>query len=198
MDPESAALTRGAVRQVLGKKQESEKSRLASHEKRFGVTWFDLHAYKDRMTYPGLPTMMASEELPKEISLCDADYRGLDRCLTQGRLHEVPSQPYARMQICKPHWIRFVKCVNRRDDLVLRAIKKWEHDYCSALDDASRQEYFDDLDTKKRYFLYAASHTSDAGKRSRLEANAQHCAIRQASLLRHEDEMSSNGAGVPA
>lgn len=36
---------------------------------------------EDRMTFPILPTMMAVEELPKDISLCDAAFRSLDRCI---------------------------------------------------------------------------------------------------------------------
>mmetsp|Transcript_29083 Transcript_29083/g.66902 ORF Transcript_29083/g.66902 Transcript_29083/m.66902 type:complete len:188 (+) Transcript_29083:79-642(+) len=183
MDPQSAEITRGAVKQVLGKKQESEKSKLSSYEKRFGIGWFDMHSYKDKMAYPVLPTMMSMEELPQDISFCDVAYRGLDRCLVQGRLHEDPKQPYARMVDCRPHWSKFCKCVRRRDERVLRGIKEWERHYCAALDDASKEDYFEDLDTKKRYFLYAASHTADVARRRRFETNAQHCAIRQQSLL---------------
>mmetsp|Transcript_69332 Transcript_69332/g.129535 ORF Transcript_69332/g.129535 Transcript_69332/m.129535 type:complete len:188 (-) Transcript_69332:37-600(-) len=182
MDPQSAEITRGAVKQVLGKKQESEKSKLSTYEKRFGFTWYDLHAYKDKMAYPVLPPMMSTEELPKDISFCEEPFRGLDRCIINGKTHERPTQPYARMCDCKPHWSKFVKCIRKRDDKVLKSIKEWESDYCAALDSASREEYFEDLDTKKRYFLYAASHTADPARRQRLETNAQHCAIRQASL----------------
>mmetsp|Transcript_100056 Transcript_100056/g.173693 ORF Transcript_100056/g.173693 Transcript_100056/m.173693 type:complete len:195 (-) Transcript_100056:35-619(-) len=182
-DIENAAPSKGVTKRVWGKLQEPEKSRLASAEKRFGVSWKELHAYKDKMIYPVLPTMMAVEELPKDISLCESVYRGLDRCLEQGMSYESPSQPYARMQICKPHWIRFNKCVRRRDDLILRNVKKWERSYYSTLDGASKSEYLDDLDTKMRYFLYAASHTLDEQKKKKLEVQAQHCAERQATLL---------------
>lgn len=182
-DIENAAPSKGVTKRVWGKLQEPEKSRLASAEKRFGVSWKELHGYKDKMIYPVLPTMMAVEELPKDISLCESWYRGLDRCLEQGMSYENPSQPYARMQICKPHWIRFNKCVRRRDDLILRSVKKWERGYYSTLDMASKSEYLDDLDTKMRYFLYAASHTLDEQKKKKLEVQAQHCAERQATLL---------------
>ncbi|CAK0839604.1 unnamed protein product [Prorocentrum cordatum] len=51
----------------LPEEAEAEKSRLHSAEKRFGVVWDDLHAYKeDRMLYPTLPVMMSVDELPKE------------------------------------------------------------------------------------------------------------------------------------
>lgn len=175
--------TKGVTKRIWGRLQEPEKSRLASAEKRYGVTWNELHAYKDKMVFPQLPVMMAVEELPKDISLCETVYRGLDRCLEQGMTHENPGQPYARMQVCKPHWIRFNKCVKRRDDLIMRSVQKWEKDYYFSLNGESKGDYVDDLDTKMRYFLYAASHTLDDQKKKRLEGNAQQCAMRQASLL---------------
>merc|ERR1719266_2447812 len=79
---------------------------------------------------------------------------------------ETASQPYARMQVCKPHWIKFNRCVKRRDELILRSVRKWESEYFSALDEPSRKEYVDDLDTKMRYFLYAASRTPDDAKKN--------------------------------
>mmetsp|Transcript_23297 Transcript_23297/g.65851 ORF Transcript_23297/g.65851 Transcript_23297/m.65851 type:complete len:202 (+) Transcript_23297:97-702(+) len=195
-DGERETSTKGATVRVWGKQQEPEKSRLASAEKRYGLTWQELHAYKDRMLFPQLPTVMGVEELPKDISLCNTVFRGLDRCLTQMTLNENPNQPYARMQICKPHWLRFVKCVKRRDELIMRSVKGWERRYYTTLDDPSRTEYMDDIDTKMRYFLYAASHTNDGQRKSRLELNAQHCALRQASLLnpRQPIEESSSGS----
>eukprot|EP00405_Crypthecodinium_cohnii_P009043 CAMPEP_0206432424 /NCGR_PEP_ID=MMETSP0324_2-20121206/7924_1 /ASSEMBLY_ACC=CAM_ASM_000836 /TAXON_ID=2866 /ORGANISM="Crypthecodinium cohnii, Strain Seligo" /LENGTH=199 /DNA_ID=CAMNT_0053898485 /DNA_START=65 /DNA_END=664 /DNA_ORIENTATION=- len=176
--------TKGATVRVWGRQQEPEKSRLTSAEKRYGLTWDELHAYKDRMLFPQLPTCMGVEELSKDISLCDSVFRGLDRCLTQGTIHEDDRFPYARMQICKPHWIKFNRCVNRRDELIMRNIKSWEKAYVANLDPASRSEYVDDIDSKMRYFLYAAANTGDAQHRARLEMNAQHCAIRQASLMK--------------
>mmetsp|Transcript_44835 Transcript_44835/g.124762 ORF Transcript_44835/g.124762 Transcript_44835/m.124762 type:complete len:202 (-) Transcript_44835:256-861(-) len=195
MDGDSAAGTKGKVNRVFGRQQEPEKSRLATAEKRFGLTWHELHAYKERMLYPVLPTCMAVDELPKDISLCETSFRGLDRCIVQGRIHESTEHPYARMQICKPHWIKFAKCTKRRDELILRSVRKWERDYYSALDDPSRQEYMEDIDTKMRYFLYAASHTDDEGKRNRLEVNAQHCAMRQASLLNPRMSLDADADG---
>eukprot|EP00927_Polykrikos_kofoidii_P032382 TRINITY_DN27605_c0_g1_i1.p1 TRINITY_DN27605_c0_g1~~TRINITY_DN27605_c0_g1_i1.p1 ORF type:complete len:201 (+),score=31.26 TRINITY_DN27605_c0_g1_i1:132-734(+) len=188
---------KGAVTRIWGKLQEPEKSRLASAEKRFGLTWAELHAYKDRMAFPMLPTCMGVEELSKDISLCETTFRGLDRCLEQGMSHESPKQPYARMQICKPHWIRFAKCTKRRDELVMRSVKSWERHYYGSLDTDSQRDYLDDLDTKMRYFLYASSHTNEAQKKKRLETNAQQLAIRQASLLNpfgavHEGEVLSS------
>mmetsp|Transcript_42864 Transcript_42864/g.118521 ORF Transcript_42864/g.118521 Transcript_42864/m.118521 type:complete len:203 (-) Transcript_42864:148-756(-) len=175
--------TKGATQRVWGKLQEPEKSRLASAEKRFGLTWNELHAYKDKMAFPVLPVQMGVEELAKDITLCENVYRGLDRCLEQGMAYESASQPYARMQICKPHWIRFAKCTKRRDELIMRSVKKWERNYYSSLDEPSQKEYMEDIDTKMRYFLYAASRMLDLQKKKRLEMNAQHCAIRQMSLL---------------
>uniref|UniRef100_A0A6U6JU72 Uncharacterized protein n=1 Tax=Zooxanthella nutricula TaxID=1333877 RepID=A0A6U6JU72_9DINO len=189
------ASTKGQTTRVFGRQQEPEKSRLASAEKRFGVTWQDLHAYKDRMLFPVLPTCMGVEELPKDISLCETVFRGLDRCIVQGTLNENPGQPYARMQICKPHWIRFAKCTKRRDELIMRGIRKWEREYYGSLDDSSRTEYLEDIDTKMRYYLYAASHTNDNTKKGRLELNAQHCALRQASLLNPRTSLDE-GNGV--
>eukprot|EP00927_Polykrikos_kofoidii_P007511 TRINITY_DN13086_c0_g1_i1.p1 TRINITY_DN13086_c0_g1~~TRINITY_DN13086_c0_g1_i1.p1 ORF type:complete len:207 (+),score=45.88 TRINITY_DN13086_c0_g1_i1:114-734(+) len=174
---------KGAVTRIWGKLQEPEKSRLASAEKRFGLTWSELHAYKDRMAFPQLPTCMGVEELSPDISLCETQFRGLDRCLEQGMSHESPKQPYARMQICKPHWIRFAKCTKRRDELVMRSVKAWERNYYDSLDEESQKDYMDDLDTKMRYFLYAGSHTTEQQKKKRLEMNAQQMAVRQASLL---------------
>lgn len=174
---------KGATKRVFGKLQEPEKSRLSSAEKRYGLTWNELHGYKEKMVFPVLPVCMGVEELPKDISLCETVFRGLDRCLEQGMINENPSQPYARMQICKPHWIKFNKCVKRRDELVLRSVKRWERGYYDGMDEASQKEYIDDLDTKMRYFMYAASHASDGQKKERLEMNAQHCALRQSSLL---------------
>mmetsp|Transcript_14314 Transcript_14314/g.42603 ORF Transcript_14314/g.42603 Transcript_14314/m.42603 type:complete len:202 (+) Transcript_14314:95-700(+) len=174
---------KGAAKRVWGKVQEPEKSRLATAEKRFGVYWSELHSYKDKMLFPVLPTCMGVDELAQDIGLCETVFRGLDRCLEQGMKHESPKQPYARMQICKPHWIRFNKCIKRRDELILRSVKKWEQNYFGSLDERSRTEYVDDIDTKMRYYLYAASHTTDDAKKKRMELNAQHCAIRQASLL---------------
>ena len=70
--------------------------------------------------------------------------------LDEGIESENASHPYSRMTICKPHWrlvkessrslhwkpasgaslsavrIRFIKCVKRRDELVLRGVKRWE------------------------------------------------------------------------
>ncbi|CAJ1446901.1 unnamed protein product [Effrenium voratum] len=118
---------RGTVQKnVLGRQQEPEKARLNSAERRHGLTWTELHAYKDRMTFPVLPTMMAVDELPKDICLCDNVFRSLDRCIDKGIESENPATPYSRMQICKPHWIRFIKCVKRRDELVMRGVKRWE------------------------------------------------------------------------
>mmetsp|Transcript_36713 Transcript_36713/g.83041 ORF Transcript_36713/g.83041 Transcript_36713/m.83041 type:complete len:201 (+) Transcript_36713:108-710(+) len=195
-DPSSE---KGATQRVWGRQQEPEKSRLASSEKRFGMSWNELHAYKDKMLFPALPTCMAVEELSQDISLCETVFRGLDRCLQQGIKHEDPKQPYARMQICKPHWIRFSKCIKRRDDLILRSVRKWERGYFGTLDDRSRTEYVEDIDTKMRYYLYAASHTSDESKKSRMELNAQHCAMRQAALLnpRGSDQQEAS-AGASA
>mmetsp|Transcript_1568 Transcript_1568/g.3110 ORF Transcript_1568/g.3110 Transcript_1568/m.3110 type:complete len:197 (-) Transcript_1568:112-702(-) len=174
---------RGAVKRVLGKQQEPEKARLNSSEKRHGLTWTEFHAYKDKMVFPNLPTMMSRDELPKDICLCDTQFRGLDRCIEKGIMNEDGANPYARMQICKPHWIRFIKCVKRRDELVMRSVKKWEREYYTSLDEPSQKEYIEDIDTKMRYFMYAASHTLDLMKKQRLEVNAQHCAVRQSSLL---------------
>eukprot|EP00440_Ansanella_granifera_P013899 gb/GFBE01015101.1/.p1 GENE.gb/GFBE01015101.1/~~gb/GFBE01015101.1/.p1 ORF type:complete len:199 (+),score=38.17 gb/GFBE01015101.1/:1-597(+) len=175
---------RGAVKRVLGRQQEPEKARLNTAEKRHGLTWTELHAYKDRMVFPILPTMMGTDELPKDICLCDTVFRSLDRCIDKGVETEDPSVPYARMQICKPHWIRFIKCVKRRDELVMRGVKRWERNYYSNLDEPSQKEYVEEIDTKMRYFLYAASHTGDLQKKKRLEMNAQHCAIRQTNLMK--------------
>mmetsp|Transcript_91595 Transcript_91595/g.144787 ORF Transcript_91595/g.144787 Transcript_91595/m.144787 type:complete len:196 (+) Transcript_91595:42-629(+) len=184
VDPTAeAASKKGVTQRIWGKLQEPEKSRLVSAEKRFGMTWKELHSYKDKMVYPILPTMMAVEELPDTISLCETPYRGLDRCLEQGMAHENPGQPYARMQICKPHWIQFVKCTKRRDELIMRSVKKWERTYFDALDAQSKTEYLEDLDTKTRYFLYASSHTADTEKKRRLDLNAHQCAVRQAALI---------------
>merc|ERR1719473_595133 len=107
------------------------------------------------MSFPILPTCMGVEELPSDISLCETVFRGLDRCLDQGMRTESPAQPYARMQICKPHWIRFIKCVKRRDELILRSVTSWERTYYGDLDGRSREEYVQDLDTKMKYFMYA-------------------------------------------
>merc|ERR1719326_1135711 len=123
------------------------------------------------MTFPVLPTQMNVEELSKDIDLCETVFRGLDRCLEQGKEHENPAHPYARMQICKPHWIKFQRCAKRRDDLIMRSIKKWEGGYYSSLDEPSRDEYLEDLDTKMRYFLYASSHVQDLQKKRTLEKN---------------------------
>merc|ERR1712187_172507 len=180
--------SRGQSTRVLGKQGEAEKSRLHTAEKRHGFTWTDLHAYKDKMIYPVLPTCMGVDELDKDISLCDSQFRGLDRCLEQGMIHEKQSAPYARMQICKSHWIKFNRCVNRRDDLILRSVRKWEKTYYSSLDEESRSNYLEDIDTKMRYFLYAASHTPDSVKKERLEANAQRCAMRQSALIKPRAE----------
>mmetsp|Transcript_150659 Transcript_150659/g.419956 ORF Transcript_150659/g.419956 Transcript_150659/m.419956 type:complete len:200 (-) Transcript_150659:211-810(-) len=197
MAEDERASERGSVKRVLGRLQEPEKSRLASAEKRFGLTWNELHSYKDKMLFPVLPTCMGVDELSKDISLCETVFRGLDRCLEQGMKFESPGQPYARMQICKPHWIRFNKCVKRRDELILRSVRKWERGYFSALDERSRTEYIEDIDTKMRYFLYAASHTTDDAKKKRMELNAQHCAMRQASLLNpHTEESDAGSASV--
>mmetsp|Transcript_25927 Transcript_25927/g.67996 ORF Transcript_25927/g.67996 Transcript_25927/m.67996 type:complete len:188 (-) Transcript_25927:96-659(-) len=176
--------TKGSTVRRLGKQQEADKSKLASIEKRFGFTWKQIHSYKDMMQFPILPTCMATEEVNKDISLCESAYRGLDRCLEMGKSYENPSTPYARMQVCKPHWIKFVKCTKRRDELVMRSVKTWERHYYSSLDAPSQAEYLEDLDTKKRYFLYALSRTDDDARRDRFSLNAQHCAIRHASLLR--------------
>eukprot|EP00931_Biecheleriopsis_adriatica_P115907 TRINITY_DN91650_c0_g1_i1.p1 TRINITY_DN91650_c0_g1~~TRINITY_DN91650_c0_g1_i1.p1 ORF type:complete len:201 (-),score=41.88 TRINITY_DN91650_c0_g1_i1:102-704(-) len=184
---------RGMVKRVLGRQQEPEKARLNTAERRHGLSWTELHAYKDRMVFPALPTMMHVDELPKDITFCDSVFRSLDRCIDKGMESENPQAPYARMQVCKPHWIRFIKCVKRRDELIMRGVKKWERGYYSALDESSKQEYVEDIDTKMRYFLYAASHTSDLQKRKRLEMNAQHCQTRQANLLnprQHDEEES--------
>merc|ERR1711920_774499 len=161
---------------------------------RFGVTWNELHSYKDKMLFPVLPTCMGVDELSKDISLCETVFRGLDRCLEQGMVNENPAEPYARMQICKPHWIKFNRCVKRRDELILRSVRRWERGYCSSMDGSSFQEYLDDIDTKMRYFLYAANHTSDDAKKKRLENNAQHCALRQASLLSMDGEDSTSAS----
>eukprot|EP00930_Biecheleria_cincta_P027085 TRINITY_DN19027_c0_g1_i2.p1 TRINITY_DN19027_c0_g1~~TRINITY_DN19027_c0_g1_i2.p1 ORF type:complete len:199 (+),score=28.14 TRINITY_DN19027_c0_g1_i2:68-664(+) len=188
---------RGEVKRVFGKQQEPEKARLNTAEKRHGLTWTELHAYKDRMLFPILPTMMGVDELPKDISLCDNPFRGLDRCIDKGMESEDPAQPYARMQICKPHWIKFIKCVKRRDELVMRGIKRWERTYYDSLDEPSMKEYLEDIDTKMRYFLYASSHTMDQQKRKRLEMNAQHCAVRHANLInRHRTEHEETGSVV--
>eukprot|EP00929_Paragymnodinium_shiwhaense_P081028 TRINITY_DN42310_c0_g1_i1.p1 TRINITY_DN42310_c0_g1~~TRINITY_DN42310_c0_g1_i1.p1 ORF type:complete len:200 (-),score=66.91 TRINITY_DN42310_c0_g1_i1:161-760(-) len=189
---------KGAVQRVWGRLQEPEKSRLASAEKRFGLTWNELHAYKDKMAFPLLPTQMGVEELAKDISLCETVFRGLDRCLEQGMSHEHPKQPYARMQICKPHWIQFNKCTNRRDDLIMRSVTKWETNYYSSLDKPSRSEYMEDLDTKMRYYLYAASHTQDLQKKKRLEVHAQHMALRQANLLKPPAAAQASGGATVA
>ena len=37
---------KGATKRVMGKVQEAERSRLATAEKRFGMTWNELHSYK--------------------------------------------------------------------------------------------------------------------------------------------------------
>ncbi|CAJ1340145.1 unnamed protein product, partial [Effrenium voratum] len=183
---------RGTVQKnVLGRQQEPEKARLNSAERRHGLTWTELHAYKDRMTFPVLPTMMAVDELPKDICLCDNVFRSLDRCIDKGIESENPATPYSRMQICKPHWIRFIKCVKRRDELVMRGVKRWERSYYSSLDQPSQKEYLEDIDTKMRYFMYAASHSKDGEKKKRLEMNAQHCAIRHSNLLKPETEAPS-------
>ncbi|CAK8988466.1 unnamed protein product [Durusdinium trenchii] len=182
---------RGTVKRVLGRQQEPEKARLNSAEKRHGLTWTEMHAYKDRMTFPILPTMMGVEELPKDISLCDTVFRSLDRCIDKGIENENANHPYSRMTICKPHWIRFIKCVKRRDELVLRGVKRWERSYYSSLDEPSQSEYLEDISTKMRYFLYAASHTKDLEKKKRLETNAQHCAIRHSNLLKPQAEDTS-------
>eukprot|EP00439_Symbiodinium_sp_Y106_P054363 s4062_g7.t1 len=196
LERESDSGERGAVKRVLGRQQEPEKARLNSAEKRHGLTWTELHGYKDRMLFPILPTMMGVEELPKDICLCDNVFRSLDRCIDKGIESEKADTPYARMQICKPHWIRFIKCVKRRDELVLRGVKRWERNYYGSLDEPSQKEYMEDIDTKMRYFLYAASHSKDVQKKKRLEMNAQHCAIRQSNLLKSPEDAVEGPTGV--
>lgn len=166
----------------FGKVQVAERNTLTHAEKRYGVTWSELNAYKDKMCYPVLPPMMPPDAISRQTSLCETVFRGLDRCMEQGLRSENPSQPYARMQICKPHWIRFIKCVKRRDEEVLKDIRHWERWHVGRLEPKERERYMEDIDIKAKYFQYAAAQTTDEERRKRLELNAQHCARRQKAL----------------
>merc|ERR1719230_1023880 len=132
--------------------------------------------------------MMPEEALNPHISLCDIPFRGLDRCMEQGVRYENPGQPYARMQICKPHWIRFNKCVARRDEEVLREIRHWEKWHVGRLEPKERDRYVEDIDVKAQYLQYAASQTTDDERKKRFEKDAMHCARRKKTLERFREE----------
>lgn len=170
----------------FGKVKVAEKSTLSSAEKRYGVTWAELHSYKDKMAYPTLPRSMPVDAFPTGIDFCDNQFRGLDRCIENGIRHESSGAPYARMHVCKPMWLRFNKCVKRRDDKVADQVLKWEAKHFMRLDAKEKVDYINDIDTKMQFMLYMAGETEDVEKTKLYNNAAQLCARRQLSLQNPE------------
>ena len=52
------------------------------------------------------------------------------------------------MQICKPHWMRFQRCVNRRDNYMMDTILKWEDGFVQRLSDAGKEKYAKTMDLR--------------------------------------------------
>ena len=52
------------------------------------------------------------------------------------------------MQICKPHWMRFNRCVNRRDRNFMDVILKWENTFVQRLSDTGKDKYAKTMDLR--------------------------------------------------
>merc|ERR550537_238693 len=152
--------------------QRTEKAELANIEKRYGLGWDQLHAYKEIMAFPELPRQMPVSLLhAQNFSFCEGMFDGLDRCLSQGMQNETVATPYARLQICKPHYARFARCVKRRDQYVLDEVLKWEHEFVGRLSDRGKEKYADQMDLRKAYLEYRAEREPDAQKQLRFKAD---------------------------
>jgi len=157
--PEESEMKKGKLGYIRNKI--TEKSALHSAEKKFGMTWDGLHAYKELMTMPALPPNMPRELIPQDISFCDQIFRGIDRCIEQGIRTERVNYPYERMQICKPFWIKFDRCIKRRDEKILNSIYKWETRHMEKMASESRIEYLEDLGRRRKYQEYAYRNTQE-------------------------------------
>jgi len=165
----------------------TEKSALHTAEKKFGMTWDGLHAYKEFMTLPALPANMPRELIPQDISYCDQIFRGIDRCIEQGIRTERKNYPYERMQICKPFWIKFDKCIKRRDEKIMRSIYKWEARHMEKMAPESKVEYLEDLGRRRKYQEYAYRNTHEPTQKIFHNREAEHLMRRAVNLGAEED-----------
>lgn len=161
-----------------------EKTILKQAEKRFGMSWDRLHAYKTVMSFPLLPeNMPAGAVLDKEdIPLCESVYKRLDRCLDQGIINECKDSPFARMQVCKSHWLNFERCVRRRDHKMVKKIFEWERGNFGDLDMKAQNEYLQDMTNKMRYIDYSMQQEPDQGIKQKLERDFMHMRLRKENL----------------
>jgi len=160
----------------------TEKSNLFSAEKKFGVTWDELHAYKEHMSLPALPINMPRELIPTNISMCEVPFKGLDRCIEQGIRTERENYPYERLQICKPFWSKFAKCFRRRDIKIIEAVQRWERDHYEKMTPEFQQEYVNDIRVRRRYQEYAFNNTDDVYKKFFHKREARHLTERSEKL----------------
>jgi hypothetical protein len=145
----------------------TEKAELANIEKRYGVRWDEIHSYKDYMAFPDIPKAMpASVLLDKDFSFCEGLFDQLDRCLEGGKRIETKSAPYSRMQTCKPHWMRFKRCVTHRDRNMQGEIMKWEDNFVGRLSSKGKEQYADQMDTRYAYVQYRHAREADEEKKS--------------------------------
>jgi len=161
-----------------------EKTVLKQAEKRGGLSWDRLHAYKTVMSFPLLPeNMPASVVLDQnDIPLCENVYKGLDRCLDQGSMNELSDSPFARLVICKAKWLNFERCVRRRDHKMIKKIFEWERNNFAYLDMKHQDEYLVDMTNKMRYIDYSMQQEPDQGEKQKLERDFMHLRLRKENL----------------
>eukprot|EP00397_Hematodinium_sp_SG-2012_P029647 GEMP01031340.1.p1 GENE.GEMP01031340.1~~GEMP01031340.1.p1 ORF type:complete len:204 (+),score=35.00 GEMP01031340.1:34-645(+) len=172
----------------------TEKSALHSAEKIFGYTWDQLHSYKEMMALPQLPVSMARELIPRKIVTCGVEFQGLDRCMEQLILHQRDNYPYERLQICKPTWIQFNKCVTRRDMRVIRYVTKWESKHYDRMLPETQQEYLEDLARRAKYQDYASINTHCPLKKLLHTRDAIHIQTRIRNLSLPNEESEEDGS----
>merc|ERR1711964_127357 len=125
--------------------------------------------------------MPASVLLQKDISFCETLFEQIDRCISQGQASESAGQPYARMQVCKPHWVRFSRCVKRRDKAMMNEVLKWEDNFLSRLSEEGKKNYAQELDMRHRYLEYRHDREIDFEKKQRLQHDLDHIRTRAKS-----------------
>eukprot|EP00386_Alphamonas_edax_P013090 GDKI01040576.1.p2 GENE.GDKI01040576.1~~GDKI01040576.1.p2 ORF type:complete len:180 (+),score=58.21 GDKI01040576.1:98-637(+) len=146
----------------------SEKNKLKTSEKTYGYTWVQLHAFREMTALPKVPESMPIELLPTNTNNCDGLSSSLERCIDKGIETERSIAPFARLHVCKPHWVRLTRCVRTRDEGVMRAVEGWEAKHVASMTGKDREAYLEDLKTRMQYLEYVNQRSTDEEELYRL------------------------------
>ncbi|KAF8819873.1 hypothetical protein IE077_003869 [Cardiosporidium cionae] len=176
------------------------EARLRNLEKRLGYTLAHLHSYPTLMEAPILPEGMQPADLPDTIHSCSNYFLAVDKCVQTSveRNKYTKGFPYARLAGCKPHWIRFTRCAQFRDRLVMKSSIKWEKRRFETLSFTEREGYVKSLEAKTRFLEFAALRTPHEQEKIKYTRELSHLVERLKALQQPSENASLLSSPSPS